>query len=361
MDESLLKELRDTNVEYMKELPTPRELREEVQTNDEIGRSVLQSRETIENILHGKDSRIIGMMGPCSIHDYDSAIEYAQKVSSLQERVKDQMFLVMRVYPEKPRTTTGWEGFIPEPDINGVKNYGKGLKLTRQLLIEIAKLDVPATMEAMGGRSIQYIDELTSHASTGARTVEDMSQRKINSLLSFPVGLKNNTEGNIESAVNGVETAIYSSQLPGMDDDGKLVEVGSYGNPNVHVILRGGQEPNYHKEYVQAAISALKERGLPSKVIVDCNHGNSQKDHTKQPEILQDVIDQIVEYRKEGENDLVGFMLESHHKEGKQKLPSPRTAYTRFNLDPYLSITDPCISWETTESTVLDSYEKLKG
>jgi 3-deoxy-7-phosphoheptulonate synthase len=361
MNEDLLKQLRNTRVKYMKHLITPEEIREKIVATDQMGENVLESRKTITNIIHGGDKRVLGLVGPCSIHNVDSALEYAKKLNDLREEVKDTMYLAMRVYPEKPRTTIGWEGLIPEPDMDGHANYNKGLTLTRQLMCDISAMGLPITMEILGDRSIQYYDELLSHGSIGARTVESMPQRKVCTLLSMPLGLKNSTEGNIDIAVDAVETIIHGTQVPGMGDDGALVEIGSYGNPDLHVVLRGGNgQPNYHQDKVAYAATQLKRRGLPYRLMVDCSHANSSKDHNKQPEVLCSVIDQIIEARERGEDSpLMGYMLESNIKEGKQNLPKTRNSYTKSTLDPYQSITDACISWDRTESLIMEKHEKL--
>jgi len=329
---------------------TPRSLKQELQASQQVLDTVAEARRTIEDIVHKKDRRLLVISGPCSIHDEEAALDYARRLKELRDRYKDSMYIVMRVYFEKPRTTVGWKGLINDPHLDGSCDMETGLYKARRLLLQINELGVPAATEFLDPITPQYISDLVSWAAIGARTTESQTHRQMASGLSMPVGFKNNPDGNLSTAVNAMMAAQAPQSFLGIDQEGSICTVHTRGNSAGHVVLRGGQRPNYDPVHVEETRSSLEEKGLPQSIVVDCSHANSCKKHEAQSTVLKQVLDQI----SCGSGALIGVMLESNLREGKQK----------FSGDPSelkygVSITDACIGWETTENLLEDAHQRL--
>ncbi len=351
------KEIIDGKVKDYRRTVTPSELKKELPASGEMLESVKDGRREIKDILEGKSGKKMIVMGPCSIHSVGEAKEYAEKLDRLSDKVDDRFLLVMRTYFEKPRTTVGWKGLINDPHINGSCNINTGLKKARELLLHAADIGVPTGTEFLGSVTPQYMDDLISWAAIGARTTESQPHREMASGLSVPVGFKNDTTGNVRIAINGIKAAQHPHSFRGINRKGKICIVDTEGNEHCHVVLRGGKNgdgyvPNYDSVSVERTVDLLQKEEVPENIIVDCSHGNSGKDHEKQPQVFKHVVEQM----NDGNESLVGFMLESNLKEGSQSLPSDLD-----DLKRGVSITDGCIGWETTEDLILDAYEKLKG
>lgn len=312
---------------------------------------VTQGRTTVRNILKGEDKRLMAVVGPCSIHDPKSAIEYAEKLAKLSEEVKEKMFLVMRVYFEKPRTTVGWKGLINDPDMDGSHQISKGLGIARRLLSEITKLRLPIAGEMLDPITPQYISDMITWGAIGARTTESQTHREMASGLSFPVGFKNSTDGNLKVATDAMLAALRPHSFLGINSEGKTSIVKTTGNPNVHLVLRGGdKKPNYSYDDIIEAYELLKKNNLPTGLMVDCSHANSMKDHNNQPNVLKNVVDQICK----GNSPIKAVMIESNLCEGNQSIPE------NLKLLKYgVSITDKCLDWEATKKMLKDACESI--
>ncbi len=343
---------QNIRVDRLEPLVPPRTLREELAASDGDYAVVVQARETIRAIIAGRDPRLIAVVGPCSIHDPEAALDYARRLADLARRVSDRLFVVMRVYFEKPRTTIGWKGLISDPHLNGTNDMQLGLRLARQLLLEVTRLGLPAGTELLDPIVPQYVSDLLSWSAVGARTTESQTHREMASGLSMPVGFKNSTDGNLAVAVNAMESARQPHTFLGIDAEGAAAVVHTTGNPDGHVILRGGRTPNYDADSLNACETLLRRAGLPPRVMVDCSHAQTGKDYTRQPEVLADVVRQV------GARDspIMGFMLESNLAAGSQRL-----AGGREGLVYGLSITDACIDWATTERCIGDAATLLRG
>ncbi|MFE1747547.1 3-deoxy-7-phosphoheptulonate synthase [Coleofasciculus sp. H7-2] len=345
-------QLFNTHIEESHILLTPNELKSKLPLTDEAEKTVLNFRNEIENILDGKDSRKFIVVGPCSIHDIKSAEEYAYRLKNLFDRVNDKLLLIMRVYFEKPRTTVGWKGLINDPDMDDSFHIEKGLLTARSLLIKITELGLPAATEALDPIVPQYIGELIAWSAIGARTTESQTHREMASGLSMPVGFKNGTDGSVQVALNALESARKPHHFLGINPMGQVSIFKTKGNAYGHIILRGGaKQPNFDAANVKIAEEKLKAANLPPKIVIDCSHGNSNKDYKKQSAVFENVIQQILE----GNSSIVGMMLESNLYEGNQPIPS-QLEELRYGV----SVTDKCISWEETEKIILAAYEKLK-
>jgi 3-deoxy-7-phosphoheptulonate synthase len=274
------------------------------------------------------------------VHDIDAGLEYAKRLKKLHEELNDRIYIVMRVYFEKPRTTIGWKGFINDPDLNGTFNISEGLRKARKFLINLAEMKLPVATEMLDPISPQYLADLVSWASIGARTIESQTHREMASGLSMPVGLKNGTDGSLDTAINALKAASSPHNFIGVNPRGQVALVSTNGNPDGHVILRGGKQPNYNLESLSKCEQALESAGLNKSIVVDCSHGNSNNDYTRQPLVALDVVDRI----HKGMSSVVGIMLESNLNEGNQSISS-RTDDMKYGV----SVTDACIDWETTE------------
>ncbi|MDB9376081.1 3-deoxy-7-phosphoheptulonate synthase [Nodularia sphaerocarpa] len=342
--------LFNTNIKNSHVLLTPNEVKSKLPLTKAAEYTVLQHRQEIKNILDFQDSRKFIVVGPCSIHDTQAALEYSQRLKLLAERVQDKLLLIMRVYFEKPRTTVGWKGLINDPDMDDSFHVEKGLLTARSLLIKIAELGLPAGTEALDPIIPQYISELITWSAIGARTTESQTHREMASGLSMPVGFKNGTDGNIQVALNALESAKSPHNFLGINHKGQVSVFETKGNPYGHVILRGGSQPNFEAENVQVVEEKLKEANLSPRIVIDCSHGNTNKDYKLQPSVLENVIQQIVD----GNTSIVGLMLESNLYEGNQPMTGKRE-----DLKYGVSVTDKCISWDETEKVILAAYQKL--
>jgi 3-deoxy-7-phosphoheptulonate synthase len=330
---------------------SPRELKEALPLSDAVARTVSEARATIRRILSGEDPRLMLVIGPCSIHDPEAALDYARHLARLQASLGDRLFLIMRAYLEKPRTTVGWRGLINDPHLDGSFDMGAGLNIARSLLLEINGMGLPVATEMLDTISPQYIDDQISLGTIGARTTEAQTHRALASGVSMPVGFKNGTDGGIQVAVNACVSAAGQHSFLGIDENGRGSVVRTTGNPDSFVILRGGRaEPNYHEEYVVQAARLMREAHLKPAVMIDCSHANAGGDFRRQEAVLHTVVDQVV--RKVG--PIVGMMIESNLVEGKQTLTADRSAL-RYGV----SLTDGCIGWETTERLLHETHLAL--
>jgi 3-deoxy-7-phosphoheptulonate synthase len=347
-----MRKIRDLHIRKIVPLIAPVELKNRYAVEPDIAEHVFESREAIKRIIRREDPRLLGIVGPCSIHDTKAAMEYAGKLKELSLRVEEHLFLVMRVYFEKPRTTVGWQGLILDPDIDGSYDISKGLEIARKTLIDINRMGLPTGSEILDPIVPQYIDDLVSWAAIGARTTESQTHRNISSGLSMPVGFKNGTGGNYELAINAMKSAMHPASFIGIDPDGNTCIFHTTGNDTVHIILRGGNAgPNYHEEDLEEVEEMLKLAQLNPSVLVDCSHANSGKRHIRQRRVLRSIVDQAVR----GNRSILGFMLESNLFAGKQRIPADIG-----DLTYGISITDECIGWEETEDSIMRTFETLK-
>ena len=340
----------DVNVKEFVPLISPAALKKELPITEKAARTVISGRETIQDIIMKKDRRLLVIAGPCSIHDEKAAIEYAEKLNRLKDQVKASFYLVMRVYFEKPRTNVGWKGLINDPGLDGTCNMMEGLRIARKMLINITEMGLPTATEMLDPITPQYIAGLISWSAIGARTTESQTHREMASGLSMPVGFKNCTDGGLSTAMNAMIAAGSPQNFLGIDPNGQTSIVKTTGNPFGHIVLRGGRRPNYDSVSVREASRLLDERGLPRSIIVDCSHANSNKKYKEQNIVWQDVINQ----RINGNDDIIGLMLESHLNEGQQPFNTKLNA-----LEFGVSITDACISWEATENMILAAHEQI--
>lgn len=342
--------LSNTNILAEEPLISPRELRQRYPRSESASDTVERGRSAIEAILDGEDSRLLAVVGPCSIHDIDAAKEYAKRFAALREEVSEHIELVMRVYFEKPRTTVGWKGLINDPHLNDSFDIETGLSRARELLVWLAELGLPTGTEALDPISPQYLSDLFSWAAIGARTTESQTHREMSSGLSTAVGFKNGTDGSLDVAINAARSAASPHAFLGIDSDGKATVLKTRGNRYGHIILRGGREPNYDSVNVELTEKALDEAGLQRRIMIDCTHANANKDHERQPLVARNVASQLAA----GNRSIVGIMLESHLNAGNQKLGNPA------DLAYGVSITDACIDWDTTVSLLRELATTLK-
>ncbi|MEM7594880.1 MAG: 3-deoxy-7-phosphoheptulonate synthase [Cyanobacteria bacterium P01_A01_bin.83] len=332
----------DLHVIETRPLLSPAFIKSELPLTQEVAHLVTQTRERIRNILAGKDQRVLVVVGPCSIHDVAAAQEYGEKLVKLRSQLQDQLEIVMRVYFEKPRTTVGWKGLINDPHLDNSYDINTGLRTARNLLLDLAEIGLPAATELLDPITPQYIADLICWTAIGARTTESQIHRQMASGLSMPVGYKNGTDGGFRAAINAMLTAKISHHFLGINQDGLASIVKTTGNPDGHLVLRGGAaKPNYEASDIEAAVNALKQKAMNSRLMVDCSHGNSSKDYHKQVTVLDNIKQQI----QTGSEHIVGVMIESHLVEGNQSIPKQGKPATYGQ-----SITDACVSWSTTET-----------
>jgi 3-deoxy-7-phosphoheptulonate synthase len=330
----------------------PRALKEALPMTERSNQTVVESRETIQRILRKEDRRLLVVIGPCSIHDVKGGLEYAQRLNRLRQELSDQLCLVMRVYFEKPRTTIGWKGFINDPLIDGSYDIETGLRKARQMLLQITDLGLPVATEFLDPIVPQYIADLVSWAAIGARTTESQTHREMASGLSMPVGFKNATDGSLQVAIDAMTAARTPHSFLGIDQEGVTSIIRTTGNPDGHVVLRGGRlQANYDPGSIAEATMALEKAGLPAVLMVDCSHANSGKQHARQEEVWRSVVTQ----RDSGNTALIGLMVESYLSEGNQPIPK-NAADLRYGV----SITDACIGWETTERLLRHGHEVVR-
>ncbi|MCW9055539.1 MAG: 3-deoxy-7-phosphoheptulonate synthase [Gammaproteobacteria bacterium] len=342
--------LNNLHVQSEEILITPQALKENLPVSHHALSFIEQSRHIISNIIHHKDPRLLIICGPCSIHDMDAAKAYAQRLKKLHDELSDNLYIVMRVYFEKPRTTTGWKGFINDPSLNGSFDIDTGLHKARKLLNYLAEMKLPAATEALDPISPQYLADLISWSAIGARTTESQTHREMASGLSMPVGFKNGTDGSLNTAINALHAAASPHNFMGINQQGQVAVIKTRGNPDGHVILRGSNEPNYDAKNISVCEKQLEAAGLNKAIMIDCSHGNSNKDYRRQPLVAADILRQILD----GNQSIIGIMLESHLHEGNQS-----SEQAVENMQYGVSITDACINWETTETLLRDLSEKL--
>ena len=327
---------QDINVLRMQPMLIPSQLLDEFPLDKKLDSFIFQSRQSIQDIINGKDKRLLMIVGPCSIHDISAAMEYAKNLQKLQNKYKDKLFIVMRVYFEKPRTTIGWKGLINDPDINETYDIAKGLELARKVLIDIADLGLPAGTEFLDPISPQYVTDVISWGAIGARTAESQIHRELASGLSCPIGIKNGTDGSLKAAIDGIQAANHSHVFLGATKEADIAMLKTAGNNDAHIILRGGKTPNYDFESVNSTLTALKEAEVNESIMIDASHGNSQKKFKQQIPVVDSICSQIAE----GSKNIKGVMIESHLQEGNQKISD--------SLKYGQSITDACMGWDDT-------------
>lgn len=331
-----LQKTDDVRIQNVAELLPPIAHLYELPISESAAQLVVHTRHAITDLLHGKDKRLLVIIGPCSIHDPQAALEYAQRLLVLKKQYEQELLIVMRVYFEKPRTTVGWKGLINDPHLNGSFDINFGLRQARKLLLKLNNLGMPASTEFLDMITPQYFADLISWGAIGARTTESQVHRELASGLSCPVGFKNGTDGNLKIAIDAIGAASHPHHFLSVTKSGHSAIVHTAGNPDCHVILRGGKEPNYHSTHVKAAAEQLQKAGVTPKLMVDFSHANSCKDYRRQMEVAHDVAQQL----RDGEDNIMGVMVESHLVEGRQDKPE---TYGQ-------SITDACIGWESTET-----------
>lgn len=346
-------QIDDLNVVSQELLISPDDIKRELPMSDKAREVVTQGRETIRNILDRKDHRIFVVIGPCSIHDVEAAKDYAQRLKKLADEVSDTIYIVMRVYFEKPRTTTGWKGLINDPYLNDSFKIQEGLHIGRKLLLDIAETGLPAATEALDPISPQYMQDLISWSAIGARTTESQTHREMASGLSGAVGFKNGTDGSLTVAINALKSVSKPHRFLGINTEGQVSIVHTRGNSYGHVVLRGGNgKPNYDSVSVTMCEQELESAGVnPPNIMVDCSHANSNKNHELQTLVIDNVANQIME----GNQSIIGLMVESHIGAGNQKIPDDLK-----DLKYGVSITDACIDWDTTEKAIKGMRDKIK-
>lgn len=345
-----MKQTHDLRVRGYIPLRKPKVLKRKLPVSEKAIETVVSGRRDIEQILKKKDRRLLVIVGPCSIHDYASAYEYAQHLNELRKKVAATLFIIMRVYFEKPRTSVGWKGLINDPKLDGTCDIQKGLRKARKLLRAIAEIGLPTATEFLETITPQYVDDLISWAAIGARTTESQAHREMASGLSMPVGFKNATDGNLATAINAMVASRVPQSFLGIDQEGHTCIVNTNGNLFGHIVLRGGKRPNYDPLSIEEARLELVSRNLPEVIMVDCSHGNSRKKFQGQAVVWNNIIQQYIN----GNDAIMGLMLESNLYEGNQKFSG------EFSTLKYgVSITDECISWDSTEQLILDAHEKI--
>ncbi len=331
----------DLRIVGMHELISPNELIQELALSDDATETVFNARQAAQDIIHGRDDRLLVVVGPCSIHDVDAALEYANRLAPLRTELAQDLHIIMRVYFEKPRTSVGWKGLINDPDLDNSFQINKGLQTARQLLLDLNTLGVPAATEYLDLISPQYVADLVSWAAIGARTTESQGHRELSSGISCPIGFKNGTYGNVNIAINAISAALRPHHFLSVTKEGRTAIFATAGNEDCHVILRGGQQPNYDADSVATTVAALNKEGLPPYLMVDFSHANSSKDYRRQ----QEVADNIAAQMAAGEKAICGVMIESHLVEGNQKADGKRLDELVYGQ----SITDACINWDNTD------------
>ncbi|WP_372861393.1 3-deoxy-7-phosphoheptulonate synthase [Spongiibacter sp.] len=344
--------IENLNVEAQEVLITPASLKAALPMSDTAKAVVTAGRETVRNILDGKDHRMFVVVGPCSIHDVDQAMDYAKRLKVLADELQDTLLIVMRVYFEKPRTTVGWKGLINDPYLNDTFKIEEGLHIGRKLLLDISELGLPTSTEALDPISPQYLQDCIAWSAIGARTTESQTHREMASGLSSAVGFKNGTDGGLEVAMNAIGSAVKPHRFLGINNEGQVSVIHTRGNRYAHVVLRGGSAgPNYDSVHIKLCEAALAKAGYPQNIMVDCSHANSNKQPELQPLVIENVTNQVLE----GNTSIVGLMIESNIKPGNQKIPEDLS-----QLEYGVSVTDGCIGWEDTEAALRDMRDRLR-
>ncbi len=343
--------INNVNVASQDVLLTPEEIKQRLPLSDDAEATVLNGRQTVQRILDRQDPRLFVVVGPCSIHDVAAARDYALRLKTLADEVQDTLLLIMRVYFEKPRTTVGWKGRINDPHMDDTFDIDQGLQVARGLLLELAELGLPAGTEALDPIIPQYIADLMTWTAIGARTTESQTHREIASGLSTPVGFKNATNGSLEVAINALQSAARSHSFLGINPQGQSAVIRTLGNHYGHIVLRGGDRPNYDSVSIALCEKALRDKKQPLNIVVDCSHANSFKDPAIQPLVMRDCVHQILE----GNQSIVGLMVESNLGWGSQSIPADLS-----QLKYGVSVTDACVDWATTETMLREAHAKLK-
>ncbi|MFL2825556.1 MAG: 3-deoxy-7-phosphoheptulonate synthase [Opitutales bacterium] len=346
-----MKKITDINITSKTQLPTPVELCNKIKRSSDVEQFVVETRNAINKIIFGDDPRLLVVVGPCSIHDLESGRDYAKRLAKLSEELSDRLLIVMRVYFEKPRTTVGWKGLIMDPKLDGTSDIPLGLEMARSFLTEVLELGLPTATELLDPITPQYIADLICWSAVGARTTESQTHRQMASGLSMPLGFKNATNGDLKVAINAIQAASQPQTFLGIDNAGQANALTTKGNPNCHIVLRGGSDgPNYSAAHVKDAQEKIAKENLEPAIMIDCSHANSNKNHELQASVFHDVVDQSISNKQ-----IIGTMLESNIHSGKQAFPQEKE-----NLQYGVSITDACIDWETTEKLLKDAYNKLE-
>ncbi len=344
--------IENLNIHSETEIVHPDSIKAEFPLTPEAVETVMKGQQAVKDILDGKDKRLFVVVGPCSIHDVKAAREYAEKLKALADEVQDTLFLVMRVYFEKPRTSIGWQGLITDPNLDNSYNIEEGIRVARGLLLDIAHLGLPTAGEALDLVTPQYIQDLFSWTAIGARTTESQTHRKMASGFSSAVGFKNGTNGDYDVAINAILAASHENNFISINPEGNVAIVRTKGNPHTHIVLRGGHDgPNYEAKYVAACEKQLEHAGLPANIMIDCSHANSHK----KPENQLNVVDNIATQILEGNQSIKGVMIESNINAGNQPIPQDLC-----ELKYGVSVTDACIDWETTASCLRELRDKIK-
>ena len=342
--------IHNKNIESETVIISPIELKKTISVSDKGKENILTSRKTVDNIFSGKDERLMVIVGPCSIHDIGAAKEYALKLQSLQKEVEKSIYLVMRVYFEKPRTTVGWKGLISDPDMDNSLDVEKGLRQGREFLAWLADEGIPSATEALNPITPQYLGDLISWCAIGARTTESQTHREMSSGLSMTVGFKNGTDGNLNMAINAIKACSSPQSFLGINDEGKISTFKAMGNKSSHIVLRGGTKPNYNRDDIIKCENLLTENGLAARIMIDCSHDNSNQDYRNQGKVVEDVTSQI----SAGNKSIFGLMLESNLFSGKQKILD-----NQDEMEYGISVTDGCIDWKETHKVIQKLAKKI--
>lgn len=344
--------LNNIHISNEQVLITPETLKRLFPLHGSEQQMIADSRRIIANIIHGCDPRLLVVCGPCSIHDTSAALDYARRLQALSVELSDQLYIVMRVYFEKPRTTVGWKGLINDPYMDGSFDVEAGLQIARGLLLELVRMGLPLATEALDPNSPQYLGDLFSWSAIGARTTESQTHREMASGLSMPVGFKNGTDGSFSTAINAMRAAATAHRFMGINQAGQVCLLQTRGNPDGHIILHGSKQPNYHPHDIADCEQQMAMAGLPASLLIDCSHGNSNKDYRRQIEVAQSVLAQL----KAGNRSVIGVMLESYIYAGKQSPELPRDQM-RYGV----SVTDACIDWDSTEKLLRQLHAELQS
>jgi len=345
-------QIHNTNIASEAVITSPNDLSKKLPITQKGKRNIMAGREVVSDILSGKDSRLMVIVGPCSIHNLEAAKEYAHKLKTLSEELKESLYIVMRVYFEKPRTTIGWKGLISDPDMDNSLDVDKGLYQSRQFLTWLAELGMPAATEALNPITPQYLADLISWCAIGARTTESQTHREMSSGLSMTVGFKNGTDGNLKMAVNAIKACSSPQSFLGINDEGQISTFKAKGNKSSHIILRGGIKPNYHSEDIKRCEKLLRQNDLPERIMVDCSHDNSNQDYRLQGNVVEEIGTQIIA----GNKSIFGIMLESNLFSGNQKILDNQN-----EMKYGVSVTDGCIDWEETQSVLRRLSETISN
>tara|TARA_B100001142_G_scaffold32879_2_gene29196 strand:+ start:238 stop:1314 length:1077 start_codon:yes stop_codon:yes gene_type:complete len=340
-----IKEIDNLHITSYEELPAPGALKDEFAVSGNVLKTVKYGHRQVKSVLSRDDSRLIVVVGPCSIHNPEEAIEYAKLLKPLADELADDLLILMRVYFEKPRTSVGWDGLIYDPHLDGSHRIAHGIRIGRKLMLDIAEIGLPIAIEALDLISPQYLQDLVSWTAVGARTTESPTHRKLASGISSAIGFKNNVDGELMVAINAIRSASANNSFISVTEEGKVAAFRTEGNPHCHIILRGGKSPNYDSESVKACEEELRKAGHEENIMIDCSHGNSQKDPGKQLDVLKEIASQL----KKGNKSIIGVMIESNLEEGNQPIPDDLDEIRRG-----VSVTDACISWKATELILRD-------